>query len=33
VFGDRFEVGREVEQDHLDNIQSVFANFLGAQRR
>jgi len=33
VFGDRFEVGRKVEQGHLDNIQSVFANFLGAQRR
>src|SRR5262245_56653734 len=33
VFGDRFEVGREVEQDHLDNIQGVFANFFGSQRR
>jgi hypothetical protein len=33
VFGDRFEIGRDVKQGHLDNIQSVFANFLGAQRR
>jgi hypothetical protein len=33
VFGDRFEVGREVEQDHLDNIQGVFDRFFGAQRR
>jgi hypothetical protein len=32
VFGDRFEVGRDVEQDHLDNIQSVFDDFFGAQR-
>src|SRR5262245_13168515 len=33
VFGDRCEVGREVEQGHRDNIESVSANFLGAQRR
>jgi hypothetical protein len=33
VFGDRFEVGRDVEQGHLDNVQSLFANFPGAQRR
>jgi hypothetical protein len=33
VFGDRFEVGRDVHQDHLDNIQSVFDRFSGAQRR
>ena len=33
VFGDRFEVGRDVEQDHLDNIESVFDRFSGAQRR
>jgi len=33
VFGDRFEVGRDVEQGHLDNIQGLFANFFGAQRR
>jgi hypothetical protein len=33
VFGDRFEVGRDVEQDHLENIQSVFDRFFGAQRR
>jgi hypothetical protein len=33
VFGDRFEVGREVDEDHLENLQSVFDRFLGAQRR
>ncbi len=33
VFGDRFEVGRDVEQDHLESIQSVFERFFGAQRR
>ena len=32
VFGDRFEVGRDVEQDHLDKIQSVFDRFFGTQR-
>jgi uncharacterized protein DUF937 len=29
VFGERLEPGREVEQDHLDNIQSVFDRFFG----
>jgi hypothetical protein len=33
VFGDRFEVGRDVEQEHLESIQSVFDRFLGTQRR
>jgi len=33
VFGDRFEHGQDVEQSHLDNIQSVFDRFFGAQRR
>jgi hypothetical protein len=33
VFGDHFEAGRDVEQSHVDNIQSVFDRFFGAQRR
>jgi hypothetical protein len=33
VFGDRFEAGRDVEPSHLDNIESVFERFSGAQRR
>ena len=33
VFGDHFETGRDVETEHLDNIQSVFDRFFGAQRR
>ena len=33
VFGDRLEVGRDVEQDHLDSILSVLDRFFGAQRR
>jgi hypothetical protein len=33
VFGDRFEVGRDVEKRHLENIQSVFDQFFGPQRR
>ena len=33
VFGDRLEVGRDVEQAHLENIQSVFDRFSGPQRR
>jgi hypothetical protein len=33
VFGDRFEVGRDVEQRHVENIQSVFDQFFGAPRR
>src|SRR5262245_33156820 len=32
VFGDRFDVGRDVEQAHLDNIQNVFERFFGTQR-
>jgi hypothetical protein len=31
VFGDRFEVGRDIEQDHVDNIQRVFDRFFGAR--
>jgi hypothetical protein len=33
VFGDRLDVGRDIDQDHLDNIQSVLDRFFGAQRR
>jgi uncharacterized protein DUF937 len=33
VFGDHFEAGRDVEKNHLDNIQNVFDRFFGAQRR
>ena len=33
VFGDQFEHGQDVEQGHLDSIQSIFDRFLGAQRR
>jgi hypothetical protein len=33
VFGDRFEVGRDVEQEHLQSIQSVFDRFFGPQQR
>jgi len=29
VFGERLEVGRDVEQDHVDNIQSVLDRFFG----
>jgi hypothetical protein len=33
VFGDRFEAGQDVEQGHLDNIQSVFDRFFVTQQR
>jgi hypothetical protein len=33
VFGDHFEVGRDVDRSHVDNLQSVFDRFFGAQRR
>lgn len=33
VFGERFEVGRDVKREHLEGIQSVFDRFFGAQRR
>jgi hypothetical protein len=33
VFGDHFEVGRDVDKSHVDNLQSVFDRFIGAQRR
>jgi Bacterial protein of unknown function (DUF937) len=32
VFGDQFEVGRDVEQEHLQRIQSVFDRFFTTQR-
>jgi hypothetical protein len=33
VFGDHFEVGSDVEQSHVDNIESMFDRFAGTQRR
>jgi hypothetical protein len=33
VFGDRIEIGRDVEQSHIDSLQEVFDRFLGTQRR
>jgi hypothetical protein len=33
VFGDHFEVGRDVDKSHVNNLQSVFDRFFGAQRR
>ena len=33
LFGEQLEHGQDVEQSHLDNIQSVLDRFLGAQRR
>jgi hypothetical protein len=33
LFGDRFEVGKDVEQEHLDNIQGVFDRFFGGKSR
>jgi hypothetical protein len=33
VFGELLEPGRNVEKEHLDNIQSVFDRFFGAQGR
>jgi hypothetical protein len=32
LFGERLDHGQDVERSHLDNIQSVFDRFLGAQR-
>jgi hypothetical protein len=32
AFEDRFEAGREVDQAHLDKIQSVFDQFFGSRR-
>jgi len=29
VFGERLDVGRDVEKEHLDNIQNVFDRFFG----
>jgi hypothetical protein len=33
VFGDHFETGRDVEKEHLDNIQRVLDRLFGTQRR
>jgi hypothetical protein len=33
VFGDHFEAGRDVDQSHVNNIQSVFDRLFGAQQR
>jgi hypothetical protein len=33
VFGDQFEVGREIEPEHAERIQGVFDQFFGTQRR
>jgi hypothetical protein len=33
VFGDHFEAGQDVEQSHVDNIQSVFDRFAGTEKR
>ena len=33
LFGDQFEHGQDVDQDHLDIIQGVFDRFFGTQRR
>ena len=33
VFGDKFEHGQDIEQGHLDNIQSVLDRFSGPERR
>jgi hypothetical protein len=33
VFGDHFEVGRDVDKSHVNNIENVFDRFSGARRR
>jgi hypothetical protein len=33
VFGDRFEIGRDIDQSQIDSLQEVFDRFLGAQQR
>jgi hypothetical protein len=33
VFGDHLEPGQDIEQVHVDNIQSVFDRFFGTQKR
>jgi hypothetical protein len=33
VFGDHFEAGRDVDQSHVNNIESVFDRFFGARQR
>ena len=32
IFGDHFEAGRDVDQNHIDNIQDVFNRLFGAQK-
>lgn len=33
LFGEMFDSGRNVQQDHVDNLQKVFESFLGGGRR
>jgi hypothetical protein len=33
IFGDHFEAGGDIEKSHVDNIESVFDRYFGAQRR
>jgi hypothetical protein len=33
VFGDRFEIGRDIDQSQIDSLQEMFDRFLGAQQR
>ena len=33
VFGDRLEVGRNVDQSQLDSLQNVFESFSGARHQ
>jgi hypothetical protein len=33
VFGDRFEIGRNIDQGQIDSLQEVFDRFLGTQQR
>jgi hypothetical protein len=32
VFGDHFESGQDVDQSHMDNVQSIFDRFFGVQK-
>jgi hypothetical protein len=32
IFGDHFEAGRDVDQNHIDKIHDVFNRFFGAQK-
>jgi hypothetical protein len=33
VFGDRFEIGRDIDQSQIDSVHEVFDRFFGAQQR